>query len=211
MNLAEIAALLGLNLALVLAVMAGLWGLALRSKRLDFIDGVWPLLMAGLAAVTFLLTEGDPVRKGLLLWLVAIWAAPQAWRRLSSAARHEADARYAGVAAAMAARHGWKPSRLWLLLFLRTRRCLRRPGICHHIPPSLHLLDRVPALLEQLHDALVADEVPRPDHDEVRLLPFQERVDLFRHRRVALVEEVRDRLRVAVEAQGELGEIVRAD
>jgi steroid 5-alpha reductase family enzyme len=117
MNLTEIAALLGLNLALVLAVMSGLWVLALRLKRVDFIDGAWPLAMAGLAAITFLVTDGDPVRKGLLLWLVAIWAAPQALRRLSPSARGEAEGRYARVAEALVARHGWKPSRLWLLLF----------------------------------------------------------------------------------------------
>ena len=103
MNLAEIAAFLGLNLALILAAMLGLWALALRLGRIDFIDGVWPLAMVVLAGVAFVVTEGDPVRKGLLLWLVAIWAGPRAWRRLSPAARHEADARYARVADVAAA------------------------------------------------------------------------------------------------------------
>lgn len=117
MTVAEIAALLGLNLALILAVMSGLWALALRSKRVDFIDGVWPLAMAALAAVTFVVTDGDPVRKGLLLWLVAIWAGPQAWRRLSPSARREAEARYARTAEALVARRGWRRSRIWLLLF----------------------------------------------------------------------------------------------
>lgn len=80
MNLAEIAALLALNLGLTLSAMAGLWALSLRWKGIGFIDAVWPLALAAPAATTFLLAEGDPVRKGLLLWLVAIWAAPQAWR-----------------------------------------------------------------------------------------------------------------------------------
>ena len=76
MTLAEIAALLGLNLALILAAMAALWAVFARSGRIGFLDGVWPLAMAALAAVAFALTHGDPVRKGLLLWLVALWALP---------------------------------------------------------------------------------------------------------------------------------------
>ena len=87
MTLAEIAALLGLNLALILAVMTVLWATAGRSGRVGFLDGVWPLAMAALAVLPFALTHGDPVRKGLLLWLVALWALPQAWRRLTPPAR----------------------------------------------------------------------------------------------------------------------------
>ncbi|HYC74102.1 DUF1295 domain-containing protein [Brevundimonas sp.] len=116
MNLAEIAALLGLNLGLTLAAAAGLWALSLRRAGIGFVDAAWPLGMAALAGVTFLLTEADPVRKGLLLWLVALWALPQAWRRLSRTARAVADARYAAVAEDLAARRGWRPARIRLLL-----------------------------------------------------------------------------------------------
>lgn len=108
----EIVALLGANLGLMLAAMTGLWAVSRRWPGIGFIDAVWPLGMAALAAVTFLLTEGDPVRKGLLLWLAAVWAAPQAWRRLSPSARAEADQRYARV---LEARSG--PASL-LLVFL---------------------------------------------------------------------------------------------
>ena len=119
MTLAEIAALLGLNLALILATMAALWAVFARSGRIGFLDGVWPLAMAALAAVAFALTHGDPVRKGLLLWLVALWALPQAWRRLTPAARAEADERYARTVESVAIDRGWAPSRIRLgLLFL---------------------------------------------------------------------------------------------
>lgn len=117
MNPAEIAVLLGLNLTATLAVMLGLGIWAVRSNRIGVVDGAWPLLLAGLAAVTFVAAEGDPVRKGLLLWLVALWALPQALRRLSSAPRHAADARYAAVAAAFAARRGWRPALVPPMLF----------------------------------------------------------------------------------------------
>ncbi|HYC99003.1 DUF1295 domain-containing protein [Brevundimonas sp.] len=116
MTLPEIAALLGLNLALILVAMAALWAAAGRGRRIGFIDGVWPLGMVALAGTTFLLTEGDPVRKGLLLWLVAIWAAPQAWRRLSPASRSEADERYARMVEVRAARFGWRRGVVSLLL-----------------------------------------------------------------------------------------------
>ena len=93
MNLAEIAALLGLNLALMLAAMTGLWALSLRCRGVGFLDASWPLALAAPAISSFLIAEGDPVRRGLLLWLVTIWALPQAWRRLAPAARAGADAR----------------------------------------------------------------------------------------------------------------------
>ncbi|WP_332654737.1 DUF1295 domain-containing protein [Brevundimonas sp.] len=117
MTLAEIAALLGLNLGLTLAAMTGLWALSRRLGGIGFIDAVWPLALAAPAALTFLLAEGDPVRRGLLLWLVAIWAAPQAWRRLSRSVRTGADARYAAVAGPVAAERGWSRERTRLLLF----------------------------------------------------------------------------------------------
>ncbi|MCS6624477.1 DUF1295 domain-containing protein [Roseibacterium beibuensis] len=117
MTLAEIAALLGLNLALILAAMGALWALSLRSGRIGFLDGVWPLLIAGLAATSFIAAQGDPVRKGLLLWLVAIWAAPQAWRRLSPRAGAEADARYAAVSEDRIVRTGWSRGRVRLITF----------------------------------------------------------------------------------------------
>lgn len=117
MTLAEIAALSGLNLGLLLTAMAGLWLLSLRCKGVGFLDAVWPLALAAPAAATFLLAEGDPVRKGLLLWLVTVWALPQAWRRMAPGARAAADARYAAVAERVARRGGWGPGRAGLVLF----------------------------------------------------------------------------------------------
>ena len=94
MSLTEIAALLGLNLALIIAVMVGLWTLSLRLKDVSFIDAVWPMGMLLLALVTFPRTEGDPTRKWLLLWLVGIWALRLGWHLYRRWRGHGADARY---------------------------------------------------------------------------------------------------------------------
>jgi steroid 5-alpha reductase family enzyme len=117
MNLAEIAALLGLTLCLSLAAMTAAWVVAWRTGRCGFIDGVWPLVMLLTAGATFLIVDGDPVRKALLLWLTGVWAAREAWRGLSPRRRREADARYAR---AFAERRGWRaaPAAPLLLCFL---------------------------------------------------------------------------------------------
>jgi steroid 5-alpha reductase family enzyme len=95
MTLPEIAALLGLNLVLSLAAMAAAWAVAWRTGKSGLVDGVWPLVMLLTAGAAFLIVDGDPVRKGLLLWLTGVWAVREAWRGLSPRIRVDADARYA--------------------------------------------------------------------------------------------------------------------
>lgn len=97
MSLTEIAALLGLNLALIVAVMLGLWLVALRLRDVSFVDGVWPLGMLMLALATFPRTDGDPIRKWLLVWLVGVWALRLGWHLLSRWRRNGPDRRYAEV------------------------------------------------------------------------------------------------------------------
>ncbi|MBU1385266.1 MAG: DUF1295 domain-containing protein [Alphaproteobacteria bacterium] len=143
MTLAETAALLGLNLGLALATMAGLWALSARWKGIGFLDAVWPLIMVGMAAVTMAVADGDPVRKGLLLWLVAIWATPQALRRLSPMARAEADSRYAAVGGTAAARRGWSVKHTRLLLFFLPQGAL---AWLASLPVQLGQVDFLPAV-----------------------------------------------------------------
>ncbi|HZV84005.1 MAG TPA: DUF1295 domain-containing protein [Brevundimonas sp.] len=115
MSLTEIAALLGLNLALIVAVMVALWGLSLRLKDVSFIDGVWPLGMLLLALVTFVRTDGDPTRKWLLLWLVAVWAVRLGWHLLSRWQRHGADNRYVEIVENQERSKGWSFGKTALL------------------------------------------------------------------------------------------------
>ncbi|HYD26733.1 DUF1295 domain-containing protein [Brevundimonas sp.] len=95
MTLPEIAALLGLNLVLSLAAMSAAWAVAWKTGRWGLVDGMWPLAMLLTAAATFLIVDGDPVRKGLLIWLAGVWAAREAWRGFSPRIRAGADVRYA--------------------------------------------------------------------------------------------------------------------
>ena len=114
MTLTDIATLLALNLALIVAVMLGLWGLSLRGKDVSFIDGVWPLGMLMLALATWPRTEGDPVRQGLLLWLCAIWAIRLGHHLLKRWRHHGADGRYTEIIEAQA-RKGWSFGKTALL------------------------------------------------------------------------------------------------
>ena len=116
MTLTEIAALLGVNLALIVAVMLGLWLVALRLKDVSFIDGVWPLGMLMLALATFPRTEGDPVRTGLLLWLVGVWALRLGWHLLARWRRQGADGRYVEIVENQERERGWSFGKTALLI-----------------------------------------------------------------------------------------------
>lgn len=107
MSLIEIFALLGLNLALILVVMLGLWRVALRLKDVSFVDGVWPLGILLLALATLPRTDGDPIRKGLLIWLVGVWAIRLGWHLLSRWRRNGPDKRYVALIGDQEARRGW--------------------------------------------------------------------------------------------------------
>jgi steroid 5-alpha reductase family enzyme len=116
MTLTELAALLGLNLVLITAVMLTLWTLALRLRDVSFIDGVWPLGMLMLALATFPRTDGDPIRKGLLLWLCAVWAIRLGWHLLHRWRGHGADGRYIAIVEAQEKNHGWSFGKTALLI-----------------------------------------------------------------------------------------------
>ncbi len=115
MTLPELAALLGLNLALLVVAMLFLWGLALRLKDVSFVDGVWPLGMLLMAVITFPRTDGDAVRKGLLLWLCAVWAIRLGWHLLRRWREKGIDGRYADIVETQEKDHGWSFAKTALL------------------------------------------------------------------------------------------------
>lgn len=115
MSLPEVAALLGLNLALIVVVMLALWGLALRLKDVSFVDGVWPLGMLMLALATWPRTDGDATRKGLLIWLCAVWAIRLGWHLLKRWRANGADGRYVDLVENQEKAKGWSFARTSLL------------------------------------------------------------------------------------------------
>ncbi len=115
MTLPELAALLGLNLALLIGAMLGLWALSLRLQDVSFVDGVWPLGMLLLALVTFARTDGDVTRKGLLLWLCGVWAIRLGWHLLRRWREKGVDGRYAEIVETQEREHGWSFAKTALL------------------------------------------------------------------------------------------------
>jgi len=65
--------LLGLNLGLVVLVMAVLWGVSVRIRDVSIVDIAWGADGALISLVTFLLSDGAFPRRLLLTGMVAIW------------------------------------------------------------------------------------------------------------------------------------------
>jgi len=143
MSLTEIAVLLGLNLALIIAVMTGLWLVSLRIRDVSFIDAVWPLGMLLLAVATFPRTDGDPVRKWLLLWLVGVWALRLGWHLFGRWWRQGADARYVEIVDNMKRTRNWGFGKTALLVVF-----LPQAGLAWltSLPVQLGQVDYAPAV-----------------------------------------------------------------
>ncbi|MFN3815376.1 DUF1295 domain-containing protein [Brevundimonas sp.] len=114
----DILLLLARNLALILVVMLALWALALRLKDVSFIDGVWGLGMVLLAGATFVQTDGDPLRKGLLTGLCAVWGIRLGVHLLRRWRAHGPDRRYQALLKSRANKgQGFAPASL-MFVFL---------------------------------------------------------------------------------------------
>ena len=117
MTVFEIAALLGLNLGLIAAAMLALWTWVVRSSEVGLVDVAWPLGMLLTALATFALTDGDTVRKGLLLWLCTVWALGLGWSRFRHwRARSDAGRYYTTLREG--AERGWSFGKTSLLVII---------------------------------------------------------------------------------------------
>ncbi|WP_374276169.1 DUF1295 domain-containing protein [Brevundimonas sp.] len=115
MGITDIILLLGLNLALIVAVMVGLWGVSLRLKDVSFVDAVWPLGMLMLALATWPRTDGDETRRFLLLWLVGIWAIRLGVHLFRRWRVYGADGRYVSLVERQEEKKGWSFAKTALL------------------------------------------------------------------------------------------------
>jgi len=72
--MAEIAIVLGTNLAVLMGAMLVLWLISIPLKDVSFIDSFWALGFVLAAFVTFAITPGgDLERKGLILAITTVW------------------------------------------------------------------------------------------------------------------------------------------
>jgi steroid 5-alpha reductase family enzyme len=91
----DIWTLLGTNLAVLLTVMTLVAIPSFRTKDPSYIDAIWGSGFVVVAASSFLQTDGDTVRKGVLLGLCGLWGVRLStylflrWRRQGPDARYQ--------------------------------------------------------------------------------------------------------------------------
>ncbi|HEX3283683.1 MAG TPA: DUF1295 domain-containing protein [Mycobacterium sp.] len=79
----------------VLVVMHGVtFAVGRRIGRYNVVDVTWGLGFVGVAAVAAVLGDGDPFRRLLLLFLVAVWGLRLAWHMVRKSAGKGEDPRY---------------------------------------------------------------------------------------------------------------------
>lgn len=105
--ISEIATVLALNFAFAVVGFVALWLVAAAIRDVSFIDSVWALGMGGLAAATYLQTDGAPGRRMLLMGLCAGWALRLGVHLLIRWRRHGPDRRYVRMMDKAKAERGW--------------------------------------------------------------------------------------------------------
>ena len=103
--------LLGANLALIIAVFAGLWTLAQINRDPSFVDAFWAFGAALLAVSSFVLAGGWEPRKALIAGLVLIWGARLGAHLFLRWRREGADRRYEALLAGAREKRGWSFAR----------------------------------------------------------------------------------------------------
>jgi steroid 5-alpha reductase family enzyme len=123
----SIIAILGLNLILLAVVMIALWRYCVMIRDVSVIDSFWPLGMVFLAATSFLMAEGPPARKRVLLGLTALWGLRLSFHLFTRWRAHGVDPRYTAILGRLMEKRGWSFAKAsfiqvfamqWLLLFI---------------------------------------------------------------------------------------------
>ena len=70
----QLLVLLGVNATVILAAVLLLWGLSIPLRDVSIIDMFFAMILLGVASVSFVVGDGAPARKRLVLLLVAVWA-----------------------------------------------------------------------------------------------------------------------------------------
>ena len=99
--------LLMTNFVILAVIMTALWAYCVRIRDVSVIDAFWPLGMVILAGTTALLTDGSPVRSGVLLALTALWGLRLSFHLFVRWRGHGVDPRYAAILGRLMDKKGW--------------------------------------------------------------------------------------------------------
>jgi steroid 5-alpha reductase family enzyme len=99
--------LLMTNFIILAVTMTALWAYCVRIRDVSVIDAFWPLGMVILAGTTALLTDGSPVRSGILLALTALWGLRLSFHLFVRWRGHGIDPRYAAILGRLMDKKGW--------------------------------------------------------------------------------------------------------
>jgi steroid 5-alpha reductase family enzyme len=99
--------LLAYNFAILSVIMIALWRYCVMIKDVSVIDAFWPLGMVIMGASTFLVADGTPARKLLLLGLVGLWGLRLSAHLFTRWRGHGVDPRYAAILGRTMTKRGW--------------------------------------------------------------------------------------------------------
>jgi steroid 5-alpha reductase family enzyme len=106
------------NFVLIMGAIMLLWLYAVRIRDVSFIDAFWAFGMVLLALSSFLQTEGDPLRKWLLLGLCALWGLRLATHLFRRWRAHGEDPRYKKILGHAVESKGWSwPKAALIMVF----------------------------------------------------------------------------------------------
>lgn len=99
--------LLATNAAILVGLFVLLWLICLKTRDVTPVDSVWALGMVVMAVSTYLLADGQPDRKLLLLGLCGAWGLRLGGYMLWRWRQHGTDRRYAALLGKAEAQRGW--------------------------------------------------------------------------------------------------------
>jgi steroid 5-alpha reductase family enzyme len=130
---------------LILAItMTALWLYCVRIRDVSVIDSFWPAGMVLMGGTTFLLSDGAPARKLLLLALVSLWGVRLAWHLFVRWQAHGIDPRYAAILGRLIDKRGWSFARASFINVFALQ-CVLLFLVC--LPVQLGQIDAAPAAI----------------------------------------------------------------
>ncbi len=108
--------LLAINAAVLIVTFIVGWLICLKMRDVTPVDSLWAIGMVVMALTSFLVTDGEPTRKGLLLGLSALWGVRLGAYLLWRWRDHGPDRRYKTMFARAEEAKGWGFAKASLLL-----------------------------------------------------------------------------------------------